>query len=160
MDVSERVGATAARRRPGVPTTLIIAAVILEVMRGLGALGGGLALMLGPGGEILRLPVTALKGSPFDSYFGPGLILFSVLRVGPLVVALLAWRGQPWAPLLTLGVGVALLIWMAVEIAIVGYANDPPLQPIYIGLGFAISGVGVAWLRRAGWSLGAPRGAP
>jgi hypothetical protein len=48
------------------------------------------------------------------------------------------------------GVGVALLIWLAVEIAILGYANDPPLQPIYIGLGVIIGLVGTAWLRQTG----------
>jgi hypothetical protein len=136
--------------QPGARSALAIVAVVLEVILGLGALGGGLALLLGPHGEILPLPVSALKGSPFDSYFVPGLILFTVLGVGPLAVALLAWRRRRWAPLLTLGVGCALLIWMAVEIALIGYANDPPLQPIYIGLGVAIGLVGVAWLRQTG----------
>jgi hypothetical protein len=129
---------------------LAIAAVVFEVILGAGAFGGGLALMLGPHGEILPLPTSLLKGSPFDSYFEPGLILFTVLGIGPLTVATLAWRRQRWAPLLTLGVGVALLIWMAVEIAIIGYANNPPLQPIYIGLGVAIGLVGIAWLRQTG----------
>lgn len=139
-----------ALRRRKARSALVIAAVVLEVILGVGAFGGGLTLMFGPHGEILPLPVSELKGSPFDSYFEPGLILFTVLGVGPLAVALLAWRRQRWAPLLTLGVGVALLIWMAVEIAIIGYANDPPLQPIYIGLGVAIGLVGIAWLRQTG----------
>ncbi len=136
--------------RPEARSALAIAAVVLDAVLGIGAFGGGLALMLGPHGEILPLPVSLLKGSPFDSYCGPGLILFTVLGVGPLAVALLAWRRQRWAPLLTVGVGVALLIWLAVEIAIIGYANDPPLQPIYIGLGIAIGLVGIAWLRQTG----------
>ena len=125
-------------------------AVVLDVILGIGAFGGGLALMLGPHGEILPLPVSLLKGSPFDSYFGPGLILFTVLGVGPIAVALLTWRRHRWTPLLSVGVGLALLIWMAVEIVIIGYANDPPLQPIYIGLGIAIGVVGIAWLRQTG----------
>ena len=67
---------------------------------------------------------------------------------GPLIVAVFAWRHHRWAPSLTLFIGVALLVWMATEIAIIGYSNTPPLQPIYIGLGVLISGVGIAWLRR------------
>jgi uncharacterized membrane protein len=45
---------------------------------------------------------------------------------------------------------VALLVWLAVEIAIVGYSNDPPLQPVYLGLGVVILLVGAGWLRQTG----------
>ena len=43
-------------------------------------------------------------------------------------------------------VGAALLVWVAVEIAIIGYSNEPPLQAIYLVLGVAITVVGLAWL--------------
>jgi len=101
--------------------------------------------MLGPRGEIIPLPLSVLKGSPWETYFAPGLILFCVLGLGPLVAAQLAWRRHPLAPIAALGVGVALLIWMAVEIAIVGYSNSPPLQPFYLLLGAVITGVGLGW---------------
>jgi hypothetical protein len=39
-----------------------------------------------------------------------------------------------------------LLGWLTVEIAIVGYSNDPPLQPIYLALGLAIMVLGGRWL--------------
>lgn len=127
---------------------LALVAVLLEVILGLGAIGGGLALVLGPQGEILPLPVSLLNGSPFQTYFVPGLVLLTLIGVGPLVVAVFAWRQQRWAPFLTLAVGVALLVWMTVEICVIGYSSTPPLQPIYIGLGIAITGVGMAWLQR------------
>lgn len=135
-------------------SALALAAVALEAFLAIGALGGGLALMLGPRGENVPLPVSLLEGSPFDSYFWPGLILFTVLGIGPAVVAILAWRRQRWAPLLTLGVGTGLLIWLAVQIAIIGYSSNPPLQPIYLGLGIAIVLVGLAWLLRSGSPFG------
>ena len=91
--------------------------------------------MLGSRGEIIPLPVSALTGSPFESYFAPGLILFCALGLGPLAAAWLAWRRYALAPMATFGVGLALLIWMAVEVAIVGYTNSPPLQPFYFLLG-------------------------
>jgi hypothetical protein len=121
------------------------AAVSLEVFLSVGALGGGVALMFGPRGEIIPLPLSALRGSPFETYFAPGLILFCALGLGPFGAALLAWRRNPLAPRAALGVGVALLIWMAVEIAIVGYSNSPPLQPFYLLLGVVITGVGLCW---------------
>jgi hypothetical protein len=125
-------------------------AIALEIFLGVGALGGGLALMAGPNGEILPLPVSALSGSPFANYFAPGVILFTILGIGPLGAAVLAWRRHPMAPLLTFAVGGALLVWLTVEIVIVGYANDPPLQAWYLGLGVVISLVGVGWMRRIG----------
>jgi hypothetical protein len=117
----------------------------LEVFLSLGALGGGAALILGPRGEIIPLPLSALFGSPFETYFVPGLILFLVLGIGPLVAAALAWRRHPLAPLAAAAVGAALLTWLAVEIAIVGYTNDPPLQIFYIFLGAAVAGLGLGW---------------
>ena len=122
------------------------AALALDILLSLGALGGGAALMLGPRGEILPLPLSALKGSPFDTYFVPGLILFSILGLGPLAAARLVWQRHRLAPLATCVVGVALLVWLAVEIAIVGYSGNPPLQPLYLLLGAMITIVGLIWL--------------
>src|SRR3984893_15214930 len=99
------------------------ASVFLAVFLSIGAFGGGSALMLGSRGEIIPLPVSALKGSPFETYFVPGLILFCALGLGPLAAALLAWLRHPLAPIAALGVGVALLCWRAVEIAITGRAR-------------------------------------
>lgn len=131
-----------------------ITAIVLLVFQGLGAVGGGIALMLGPQGQIIPLPVSQLAGSPFSSYFVPGLVLFAVLGLGPLAVAALAWRHHAWAPMLTLGVGLALLIWLAVQVAIVGYSNEPPIQAVYIGLGLVIAVVGAAWWREQAASTG------
>jgi len=133
------------------------AAIVLEVLLGVGAVGGGVALMLGPRGEIMPLPLSALKGSPFDTYFVPGLILFGVLGLGSLAAALLVWLRHPLAPVATTVVGVVLLIWIAVEIAIIGYSNDPPLQPIYLLLGAVITVVGLGWLRASYLGLSAKR---
>jgi hypothetical protein len=81
--------------------------VSLEVFLSVAALGGGVALMLGSRGEIIPLPLSALRGSPFETYFAPGLILFCALGLGPLAAALLAWRLNPLAPMGAWGVGVA-----------------------------------------------------
>jgi hypothetical protein len=122
-------------------------ALALELLLGIGAIGGGLALIAGPHGEILPLPVSALDGSPFHDYFAPGVILFAVLGLGPLWAATLAWRRSVAAPVFAVAVGGALIVWIAVEIAIVGYSNKPPLQALYLGLGCATVVVGVGWVR-------------
>ena len=125
-------------------------ALALEVILSIGALGGGLVLMLAPRGEIMPLPLSALAGSPFDTYFLPGLILFAVLGLGPLIAARLAWLRHPLAPTASFVVGAALLIWVTVEIAIIGYSNEPPLQAIYLLLGAAITAIAVRWLADVG----------
>jgi len=126
------------------------ASIALEVLLGIGALGGGLVLVVAPRGEIMPLPLSALAGSPFDTYLGPGMILFTVLGIGPLVAARLALTRHPLAPFAAFAVGVALLIWVAVEIAIIGYSNEPPLQPFYLVLGIAITVVALGWLAEVG----------
>ena len=98
----------------------------------------------------MPLPLSALAGSPFETYLGPGLILLTVLGIGPLVAARLAWLRHPLAPFAAFGVGVALLIWVAVEIAIIGYSNEPPLQAIYLVMGVAITVVALGWLAEVG----------
>ena len=130
------------------------AAVVLEILLSIGALGGGLVLMIAPRGEIMPLPLSALAGSPFDSYLVPGLILFGVLGLGPLVAARLAWLRHPLAPTAAFVVGAGLLIWVAVEVAIIGYSNEPPLQAIYGIVGVAIVLVAIRWLL----GVGLPRG--
>ena len=136
------------------PLTLMArVAIALEVFLAIGALGGGVALMLGPRGEILPLPVAALAGSPFADDSVPGAILFIVIGLGPLAAAVLTWRRHRLAPLLACATGEALIIWLAVEIAIVGYTNKPPLQAFYLALGVVIVLVGIHWLRltRSPW---------
>ena len=39
-----------------------------------------------------------------------------------------------------------------VEIAIIGYSNEPPHQPFYLLLGAAITAVGLAWVAHRGRS--------
>jgi hypothetical protein len=121
-------------------------ALAFELILSVGAVAGGLMLMLAPRGEIIPLPLSALARSPFDTYFVPGLILFCVIGLGPLVAARLAWIRHPVAPVGAFVVGAGLLIWVAVEVAIIGYSNEPPLQAIYGILGVAILLVAIRWL--------------
>jgi len=55
----------------------------------LGAIGGGIVLILSPTGELIGIPLSEFKNIPFNSYLIPGIILFSVLGVIPslLIIA-------------------------------------------------------------------------
>jgi hypothetical protein len=135
--------------KPTPPSRWSAWALALELVLGVGALGGGGALMLGPEGEIIPLPVAALAGSPFANYFVPGLILFVMLGVAPIAAAILTLGRSRLAPWMALGTGGALVVWILVEIWIVGYSSRPPLQILYLALGLVIASVAVAWIRES-----------
>lgn len=108
------------------------------LIQGLSGVTGGLALVADPSGEIIGLPVSWLRGSPLESYLVPGLILFLALGILPLIVMYTVWTRLPWAWFASAIVGLVLIVWILVEILIIGYQSEPPLQLIYGSLGVAI----------------------
>ena len=96
---------------------------------GLGAIGGGGALVLSPSGRLLGMPLALLAHSPFRSFLVPGILLFFVLGVVPclLLPALVKKPASPWAEQLnifadmhwawtgSIYVAFALIIWLQVE---------------------------------------------
>ena len=103
--------------------------------------------MLGPRGDIMPRPLSALEGSPFDSYLRARANPVRRSRTRLARGGHLIWLRHPLAPVWAIVVGVVVLIWIAVEIAIIGYSNDPPLRSIYLLLGAVITVVGLGWLR-------------
>ena len=57
----------------------------------LGAIGGGIILIVSSDGALIGFPLSEFKNMPFTSYLIPGIILFSILGVAPslLIIALL-----------------------------------------------------------------------
>lgn len=107
--------------------------IILQFLLGLGALSGGAVLMAAPDGSIMNMPLSMLKYSPFPNYLIPGVILFTVLGVYPVVVAYSLWQrpawGWPdalnptkdrhWSWAASLSVGVILVIWITVQVLLI-----------------------------------------
>lgn len=115
----------------------------LMLFQGLSGIYGGGALVLDPSGGMLGLPISLLEGSPFESYLIPGSILLLVLGLYPLIVVYgLAW-GTTWAWTGAVLVSIALIVWIVVEITLIGYESDPPLQLIYGSLGIILLGLTV-----------------
>ncbi len=104
--------------------------LLLLAFLGVSALGGGAALIISPSGKLLGgLPLSILKHSPFTDFLVPGIILFLVLGLTPilLVVALLKkpenkiteyfnfFKDMYWAWSFSIYVAFALIIWIQVE---------------------------------------------
>ncbi len=119
------------------PASLYLLMAVLS-FQGLSAVVGGVALVADPTGSAVGLAVTLLHGSPFTDYRVPGLILLVVLGVFPLIVVYGLWSRHTWSWHPAVLVGLALIVWIVVQILIIGYGSRPPLQLIYGLLGIVI----------------------
>jgi hypothetical protein len=105
----------------------------LESFLGIGALAGGGALALVPEGDLLGMPVSLLNGSPFRTYFAPGLILFGAAGRVNTLAGFLTIAGHPLRKRASVCAAVILMGWISVEVALLGYLHWA--QPLYFGFG-------------------------
>ena len=129
-----------------IPSSLIQLLVMLN------AFGGGYYGLSGA-------PASIRPGStarPFSSYFIPSLFLFTVIG-GGMAVATAAWilksRVAPW---LSLAMGVTLMSWIVVQVAMIGYVSW--MQPVSFAAGVAVSALAVVALRAGRQRAGARDG--
>lgn len=90
----------------------------------LNAFGGGFYGLSGAEG----VPLELLEGSPFRTYFVPSLILFVVVGGSFLFAAIAVFSGSRVARLSALGAGAIVLVWIVVQVGIIGYVSW--LQPV------------------------------
>ena len=115
-------------RRPFVVFLLICLLALL----GVGAVFGGAALIISPNGQLMGMPLSMLDNSCFTNFLIPGIILFSLLGVTPilLIFALVKtpqnklaeffnlYPDMHWAWTYSVYIGFALIIWIQVEMII------------------------------------------
>jgi hypothetical protein len=82
------------------------------------------------------VPTAWLAGSPFSSYFIPSLLLFVVVGGSLLAGAVAVFARWRSARRYAFVAGVILLVWIAVQLAIIGYVSW--MQPTTAIAGFAI----------------------
>jgi hypothetical protein len=121
-------------------------AIVLEILLGIGAVGGGSLFILAPDGHLMGLPLKMLAGTPFHSFLVPGLLLFTFVGVGPILAAAITARQLTIGPLAALAVGVTLMTWITVEMVLFAGATSL-LWAFYLVLGTVIAAVGAAWWR-------------
>lgn len=100
-------------------------------VQGLSGFSGGLGLIWDPTGNTLQIPIEWLSGTPFQTYLVPGILLFLVIGILPLVTLYGTWKRRAWAWPATVIISAGLIIWILVEILMIGFYINPPLQAIY-----------------------------
>lgn len=102
------------------------------------AYAGGGAMIINPE-RGLNFPRSFLEGTPFDSFLVPGILLVLSNGILPTVVAVGALRRGAWARRGHDLVGSSALVWIAGQLAAIGYVSW--MQPFVFGLGLAILGL-------------------
>lgn len=92
---------------------------VLHLFIGLTAIVGGGALVVWPTGRMLGMTVAQLAPSPFTDFLLPGILLYGAVGVHHAIAAYLVARREPGAELASFSSGLALLIWIGVEMAMV-----------------------------------------
>ena len=125
-----------------------VAGAVAAALTGLLAIPVGLIFISDPSGRSMGLPAGWIEATPFGSYLLPGVYLFAVNGLGMLLLAALIARRHWVAPWLTEFLGVGLIIWILVQLAVM--PETMILQPIFLAVGLALGFVALFWLRRTG----------
>lgn len=97
---------------------------------GIGALAGGIMLIIDPTGDAIGLPNTLLEHSPFANFLIPGILLLLILGVLPMIIGISLIRhirsgicekfnlfpDRYWGWTFSLYTGFALLIWIMAQV--------------------------------------------
>lgn len=122
----------------------------LQGLLGIGAVFGGGALMLDPSGALLGMPTELMQIPLFPNYLIPGVILLMAFGVLPLTVTTaLVWKwnwglgeklnpfkDRHWSWAFSLYIGFGLIVWLSVQIYILGSSSVVHL--VYTAWGLAI----------------------
>jgi len=125
------------------PLTILTFVVLL--FTGVTAMAGGISLMLDRYGDVIGIPLNLLYGSSFSNYLIPGLLLFGVIGIGSLAAALILWKKAEISWVTTMLAGVALVIWIIVQVSIIGYVSK--LQPIMFIIGVLEFVLGFSYIK-------------
>jgi hypothetical protein len=112
------------------PKNLLVA---VQILIGLTAIAGGIQLISDPSGNSMGLSEQWLARSPFSSFAMPGWALLLIIGVGNALASLMAVFGHRHAYPFSMMQGLFLMIFITVEVWIIGWRVV--LQPLYFVLG-------------------------
>jgi len=122
-----------------------ITLAVIEAFVGLGAIGGGIAILTGAFDQWLSL--AWLQGTPFSDYTIPGFILLIVVGRAMLFAAATVFIQHEWAVLLSTVMGLVMIGFEVIEVAIIDRNTQAIIpstliqQALMSGLGLVIFGL-------------------
>ncbi|HEY6284445.1 MAG TPA: hypothetical protein VIX20_02175 [Ktedonobacteraceae bacterium] len=117
-----------------------ITLIIIEAIIGLGAIGGGIAILTGAFDQ--WLPLAWLQGTPFSNYTIPGFILLILIGGGMLLAAATVFVQREWAVLLSAAMGLVMIGFEVFGVAIID-RNTQALIPSTLMQQALMSGLGL-----------------
>jgi uncharacterized protein YybS (DUF2232 family) len=137
------------KERPGTVTWLYI----LHIFLGVGAFAGGGAMVIDPSGDLIHMPTSMLERSPFSDFLFPGILLFIVFGIMPLLVVYGLIKRPEWHLVellnpfkklcsfwaLSLYIGFGQIIWITVQTYMLN--SVVTIHLIYMSLGLLIQAV-------------------
>jgi hypothetical protein len=123
---------------------LVIGLGFLQVFIGLGAVGGGLTLIIEPSGSNLGIPLEVLNRSPFSTFLVPGIVLLIVNGFGSFVGATASFTRYWCAGEIAIALGLFLVVWIMLQVY--WFTAFHWLHALYLGIGFLELVLG--WLLR------------
>jgi len=122
--------------------TVYVVQGVLQMLIGVGAIASGALMVIAPDGRLMQMPVDMLKGSPFQNYLIPGIILLLIHGVGNTASAVFCFRRRRLAGFAGMFFGFALVIWLFVQVSMIGGGHW--LQTLYFALGVTLIAFGIA----------------
>lgn len=105
----------------------------LQLFVGMGAIAGGLPMILTPDGSNQGLNTEVLSNTPFSDFFIPGLFLLAVNGIGSLIASYFSLKTMKEAGILGMIFGFLLMAWIVIQVLLIGFVSW--LQPLYLALG-------------------------
>ncbi len=117
------------------------ALAILQLFIGIGAIAGGLGLVIDSTGATVGLNPDWLARSLFNSYLVPGFILFIIIGIGHIFSGILTLKNYNKSGILAAFLGFFLMLWIVAQMVIIPFYW---LQLLYFVFGFTEVLLGVA----------------
>ena len=126
---------------------LRIALLVIHIVIGIGALGGGYACLadpINPAGVSIEL----LKGSPFETFLIPGIVLFGLFGIGNCVSCILLVKRFTYHGYIAAILGGAMIIWIVVQVMVIQSIVFLHILFLSIGAIQGLIGLALLWEER------------